>query len=97
VDTASEQVLQRVLQRSLLQQARPVAHVHEHVEIAAWSRIAANNRPKHAYGRGTLTVLDLDDLDAAPAQFGKARRWPGRAGVRIIAHRHGRLDVVGLS
>jgi hypothetical protein len=36
-----------------------------------------------------VTVRDLDDLDATPAQFGKARGWPGWAGVRVISHRHG--------
>jgi hypothetical protein len=42
---ACEQVLQSALQGSLLEQAPPLVHLHEDVEVAPWSRVAAATEP----------------------------------------------------
>ena len=58
---ASEQVLLVVRKQA------PVAHLHEHVHVAAWSRFTASDRPIHAHGPRTMPRRDPRDFIAAKA------------------------------
>ena len=69
VDQASEQVFQVALERDLLEQATAVVHIHEDVQVAARSGVAARDRSKHAHVPRATTYRDPLDLIAAPAQL----------------------------
>jgi hypothetical protein len=49
MDRASEQLLQIGLQGRLLEEAGPVSHLDEHIEIAPRPCIATGDRPENAY------------------------------------------------
>ena len=67
----------------LLEQARPVVHVHEQVEVAAWSRFTPSDGSKYADRPCTVTPRDLSDLVPPPAELSKGRRRTGWTGVRV--------------
>jgi hypothetical protein len=59
---ASEEIFRVSLQGSLLEEAPAVAHVHKHIDVAAWSRVAAGDRPEHAHRPRAMARGDAHDL-----------------------------------
>lgn len=97
MDPTSEQILRVVLQGGLLERARAVAHLDEHVQIAACSPFTASG-PEHAHLGRTVARGDARDLVAALAQRveGGHRSGRTRVGVRL-AHELRVMASVGLS
>jgi hypothetical protein len=80
---ASEQILEIALQGRLLEQARSLAHIDEHIEIAARRGVTACDRPEDLHSARAMALRDLLDLGAALTELTQIRRRSQGARVRV--------------
>ncbi len=53
---AAEKLLQIALQRCLHEQAPPLPHVYEHIQVTVSVALAPSDRPKDAHGPRAMTL-----------------------------------------
>lgn len=83
MDRASEQLLQLGLQGRLLDEAGPVAHLDEYIEIAPRPCVATGDRPENAYCPRPMHRRQAIDLIAAAAELLEAWGRVGGSRVRL--------------